>query len=61
MKHYVGIDLGMTLGPAIGGFLFGHLDIHLFYPALLLTVPLCFLVHGLSQRQKNKRMAARQI
>lgn len=59
--YYVGIDLGMTLGPAIGGFLFGHLDIHLFYPALLLTVPLCFLVHGLSQRQKNKRMAHGQV
>ena len=37
--YYVGLDLGMMLGPVIGGQLFGKLSIGLFYPMLLLTVP----------------------
>lgn len=38
--YYIGLDLGMTLGPVIGGFLYGRLDLAWFYPALVLTVPL---------------------
>ena len=37
--YYVGIDLGMMLGPVIGGLLYGHLPPALFYPVLLLTAP----------------------
>ena len=36
--YYIGLDLGMALGPVTGGFLYGHLDIALFYPALAVTV-----------------------
>lgn len=43
--YYIGLDLGMTLGPMIGGILYGNLDIRWFYPALLLTVPLVVLVY----------------
>lgn len=43
--YYIGLDLGMALGPAIGGFLFGNLNLSLFYPALLLTVPLAIIVY----------------
>lgn len=38
--YYIGLDLGMTLGPAIGGMLYGHVPIALFYPVLLITLPL---------------------
>ena len=42
--YYVGLDLGMTLGPMIGGFLYGNVSLGLFYPTLLLTVPAVLLV-----------------
>lgn len=38
--YYIGLDLGMTLGPVAGGFLFGNVELSLFYPVLLATVPL---------------------
>ena len=50
--YYIGLDLGMTLGPVTGGFLYGHLDLTWFYPALLLTVPLEILVYLLFMRKK---------
>ncbi len=46
--YYVGLDLGMALGPFIGGVLIKHLEIHLFYPVLLVTVPLAAAVYFLS-------------
>lgn len=42
--YYVGLDLGMTLGPMIGGFLYGNVSLGLFYPTLLLIVPAVLLV-----------------
>lgn len=47
--YYIGLDLGMTLGPFIGGILVEHLEIHLFYPVLLITVPLILMVYFLSK------------
>ena len=38
--YYIGLDLGMTLGPMIGGALYGGLDIEWFYPVLMVTMPL---------------------
>ena len=52
--YYIGLDLGMTLGPVIGGFLYGHLDIRLFYPVLLATVPLAVLVYVLMMGRRQK-------
>lgn len=42
--YYIGLDLGMAFGPIIGGALYGSLDIRLFYPVLLVTVPLAGLI-----------------
>lgn len=45
--YYAGMDLGMMIGPFIGGLLYGHLPIELFYPLLILPAPaglaLCWL------------------
>ncbi len=41
---YVGLDLGMMLGPVIGGFLYGNVPIGLFYPVLLITVPMALII-----------------
>ena len=46
--YYVGLDLGMTLGPILGGALFALMDVRLFYPALLVTVPLVLAVYAAS-------------
>lgn len=43
--YYIGIDLGMTLGPVIGGILFSYVDIHYFYPCLFITFPLIIMVY----------------
>lgn len=49
--YYMGFDVGMTLGPVIGGALFGAVDLAWFYPALMLTIPAAWLVRALSQRR----------
>ena len=43
--YYVGLDLGMTLGPVIGGVLYGNIDLAFFYPFLLITVPIGLVVY----------------
>ena len=48
--YYIGLDMGMTLGPVIGGFLYGHLDISMFYPMLAVTVPLIIIVYIFSRK-----------
>lgn len=48
--YYIGFDLGMALGPIIGGFLYGHLPLAYFYPVLALCVPAAVLVYLLNRR-----------
>ncbi len=49
--YYVGLDLGMALGPVIGGVLYGYFPIEYFYPILAVTVPLIILVYWLNRRR----------
>ena len=42
--YYVGLDIGMVLGPIIGGILYGNVDIAKFYPILAITVPMVIVV-----------------
>lgn len=52
--YYIGLDLGMTLGPMIGGTLYGGLEIRWFYPALMVTMPLAAAVYlAVGKRKKN--------
>lgn len=58
--YYMGFDVGMTLGPVIGGALFGSVDLAWFFPALTLTAPAAVVVAVLSagagrNRQRSKR------
>lgn len=53
--YYMGIDLGMALGPMIGGILYESVDISLFYPMLMITLPFCFLVHIGAEKRKRMR------
>lgn len=53
--YYIGLDLGMALGPIIGGLLYEHLDIRFFYPVLSLTVPLALATYWLNRRKFRLR------
>ena len=50
---YIGMDLGMVLGPVIGGVLFDFLPHSLFYPALMLTLPFALVIYMIYRRQMN--------
>lgn len=43
--YYIGLDLGMSFGPILGGILYGNVDKRLFYPILAITVPLGCIVY----------------
>ena len=48
--YYIGLDLGMALGPILGGVLYGAVAIGLFYPILAVTVPIGIVVYLLSRK-----------
>lgn len=52
--YYIGFDLGMALGPIIGGFLYGHVPLAYFYPVLALCVPASVIVYVLNRRRFRK-------
>ena len=43
--YYMGIDLGMTLGPVLAGVFYGHLPIAWFYPMFMLSMPMAWLIY----------------
>lgn len=43
--YYVGLDIGMALGPIFGGVLYGNLDVRMFYPVLSVCSFLCIGVY----------------
>lgn len=47
--YYMGLDIGMTTGPMLGGLLYGSVDLNLFYPAFMVTVPLALMVYACSK------------
>lgn len=46
--YYIGIDLGMSLGPLIAGFLYEHAPIAWFYPSMMLVVPVALALYAVS-------------
>lgn len=53
--YYIGFDLGMALGPIIGGLLYGHVPLTYFYPILALSIPAAVLVY-LTNRRRFKHV-----
>lgn len=39
--YYIGLDLGITLGPVLGGMLFGNLPLTWFYLVMIFTIIIC--------------------
>ena len=52
--YYMGFDVGMTLGPVIGGALFGAVDLAWFFPVLALAAPAAVAVALLSRRAASR-------
>lgn len=48
--YYMGLDIGMSAGPVIGGMLFGSVDLNLFYPILAVTAPAALAIYACSKR-----------
>lgn len=52
--YYVGLDLGASLGAIVGGILYGSLDIHFFYPVLMVCPMLCIITYFAFRKGLNK-------
>ena len=46
--YYAGIDLGMSLGPIIGGLLYGNVPVQWFYPLFMLAMPAAWLLYAVT-------------
>lgn len=54
--YYIGLDLGMTLGPAFGGLILSECGVALFYPLLAICIPFALVAYVLAG---NLRRAGR--
>lgn len=52
--YYAGIDLGMSVGPFVGGLVYGRLPVVWFYPVLMLTMPVAWLIYLLCVRRVSR-------
>ncbi|KFI94125.1 multidrug transport protein [Bifidobacterium saguini DSM 23967] len=52
--YYIGLDLGMALGPIIGGGLYANVNLAWFYPILMLTIPAAIIVYLLTSHHASK-------
>ena len=52
--YYLGLDFGSALGPIIGGFLYGNVDLHLFYPMLSVFAIGCMGMYGICRKRYQK-------
>lgn len=51
--YYLGSDIGMSLGPIIGGILPTILPLKFFYPVMLLIIPLATILYVCNRRKLN--------
>lgn len=50
---YIGLDVGMALGPILGGIIDSLLPVKWFYPAMLFIIPLILIVYLANRRPLN--------
>lgn len=53
--YYMGIDLGMSLGPVLAGVFYGRLPIVWFYPVFMLTMPVAWIIYLCFHRMIHAR------
>lgn len=54
--YYIGLDLGMAVGPLIGGILYGNVPLDHFYITLMICVPLSIAVYVIWRLTQKKNM-----
>lgn len=52
--YYAGIDLGMSVGPFVGGLVYGHLPAVWFYPVFMLAMPVAWLIYLLCVKRVSR-------
>lgn len=52
--YYAGIDLGMSVGPFVGGLVYGHLPAVWFYPVFMLAMPVAWLIYLLCAKRVSR-------
>lgn len=50
---YIGMDLGMSLGPILGGLIRSTVPITWFYPVMLVTIPIIWLIYFMNRKSLN--------
>lgn len=50
---YIGMDLGMSLGPIIGGLIKSAIPTAWFYPVMLVTIPIIWLIYFMNRKSLN--------
>lgn len=54
--YYFGFDLGMALGPIVGGILYEHVSIADFYPSMMITALLGIIVYVICRNTINMKL-----
>lgn len=52
--YYAGIDLGMSVGPFVGGLVYGHSPAVWFYPVFMLAMPVAWLIYLLCVKRVSR-------
>ena len=50
---FLGLDIGMTLGPIIGGIIDSMLPVKYFYPVMLFIIPLVIIIFLVNRKKLN--------
>lgn len=56
---YLGLDIGMSTAPILGGYLYTAVDRFWFYPSILFIVPLCIVVYMCYKDRLNSAIYVR--
>ncbi|MCI1975260.1 MAG: MFS transporter [Limosilactobacillus sp.] len=54
---FLGLDIGMTLGPVIGGIVDSTMPVKWFYPVMLIIIPLILLIYLFNRRKLNSAVS----
>lgn len=57
---FVGMDIGMSLGPIAGGIIDSLLPVEYFYPVMLVVVPVILLIYLVNRRKLNQAVIQHQ-
>ena len=52
--YYIGLDIGMMSGPLIAGFIYGNMEISLFYPAMIFCPIGAIIVYTVARKTLKK-------